>query len=210
MGAVRHDNEIVGHEGHLGCRDAEGGGGHLGDRGADEVGGEGDDKGTDGSGGDGDGGRVGAVGYDNMNVGHMGHPGCMDAGGGGGHLCDRGVGGDGGEGDGGRVGAIGLMCNVSECNIEMRRSIETGRTRLGLNRTGATSPWRRTRSSTPSRRSLTRGGTRGTSSNLSSAAFILGATEVQDHRFLGMTGAQKQTILVEKAFLGQSDGKRCR
>ena len=135
---------------------------------------------------------------------------CMDAGGGGGHLCGRGVGGDGGEGDGGRVGAIGLMCNVSECNIEMRRSFETGRTRLGLSRTGATSPWGRTRSSTSSRRSLTRGRTRGTSSNLSSAAFILGATEVQDHRFQGMTGAHKQTILVEKAFLGQSDGKRCK
>ena len=45
--------------------------------------------------------------------------------------------------------------------------------------------------------------------NLSSAAFILGAKAVQDHHFLGMTGAHKQTILVEKAFLGQSDGKRC-
>ena len=128
VGAVGHENEIVGHEGHLGYRDAEGGGGHLGDRGADEDGGECDDKGTDGSGGDGDGVRVGAVGYEDMNVGQMENPGCMDAGGGGGHLCDKGVGGDGGEGDGGRVGAIGLMCNVSECNIEMRRSFETGRT----------------------------------------------------------------------------------
>ena len=86
------------------------------------------------------------------------------------------------------MGAIGLICNVSACNIEMRRSIKTGRTRLGLSRTGAISPWGRTRSSTSSRLSLTRGGTRGTSSYLSSAALILGAMQVQDQ---GKIGAQE-------------------
>ena len=47
------------------------------------------------------------------------------------------------------------------------------------------------------------------SSNLSSAAFILGAKQEQDHHLQGI-GAHKQTILVEKAILGQWDGNRCK
>ena len=79
----------------------------------------------------------------------------------------------------GRVGAVGLMCAELECNIDMHRSIGTGRQRSGLSRTttrtGSTPPWSRTRRSMPLILSLTLGGTRGTTSYLSTAASFLGA-----------------------------------
>ena len=52
-----------------------------------------------------------------------------------GHLDDKDAGGGGEEGDGDRVGAVGLMCAELDCNIDMRRSIGTGRQRSGLSRT---------------------------------------------------------------------------
>ena len=180
-------------------------------------GGECADRGTGGHEGYGDGLSMGA-GYEDKNVEHKGHPGCLGVRGGAGHLSGRGVGGDGGEDDGGRVGAIGMCCSITNANIEMRRNFEPGsrtrqpgsRTSSVLRRTGSTPPWGRTRSSTPSRRSLTRGGGWGTSSsqNLSNAAFILGANQEKDHH-LQRIEAQEQTILVEKAILGQWDGNRC-
>ena len=39
---------------------------------------------------------------------------------------------------------------------------------------------------------------------------LLGARGVQDHHFHQGTGALQQTILVKKANIVQSDGKRCR
>ena len=148
-------------------------------------------------------------GHDNVFVGHVGH------------IDDKGAGGGGVDGDGDRVGAVGLMCAQHDCNIDMRRnsftrtrSIKTGRQGPKMSRTTtrtrSPSPWRRTRRATTPRLSLTLGGTRGTSSYLSNAASLLGARGVQDHHFHQGTGALQQTILVEKAKLGQSDGKRCR
>ena len=140
--------------------------------------------------------------HDNVFAGHVGH------------LDDKGAGGGGGEGDGDRVVAVGIMCAQHDCNIDMRRdsftrtrSIETGRHGPRLSRTTtrtrSPSPWRRTRKATTPRLSLTLGGTRGTSSYLSSAASLLGARGAQDHHFHQGTGALQQTILVEKAKLGQ-------
>ena len=146
-------------------------------------------------------------------MGLEGHSGCGDECGGGGHLGDRGVGGDGGEcadrgmdghegyGDGLSMGSAGY----EDKNVEHKGHPGC----LGVR--GGAGHLSGTRSSTPSRRSSTRGGGWGTSSsqNLSNAAFILGANQEKDHH-LQRIGAQEQTILVEKAILGQWDGNRCK